>query len=221
MGELHVDIKLVLFLISLPIFFISLAVHEFAHAYSAFRFGDPTAKNSGRLTLNPFKHIDWVGSVLMPLASFFSGFALIGWAKPVPVNSDYFSNPRKDDAIVALMGPLSNFALCLIFAFSTLLFENIVLFEIGGKAVLINTLFWYGVLLNLFLTFFNLLPIPPLDGFHILHSILYNSFTFKLKQFGLWGSLILLFFIYSPLWKYFNGLIFYIFELLQKIFKLN
>lgn len=218
MIEFQLDFKLVLFLFSLPIFFISLAVHEFSHAFFAYRFGDPTAKNEGRLTLNPIKHIDPVGSLLMPLLAFFSGFALIGWAKPVPVNPSYFSNQRRDDAIVSLMGPVSNFILCFVFAFLTLFFKDITILEVQGKIIMLNTLLWYGVLLNIFLALFNLLPIPPLDGFHIIHSIFYNEFTFKLMRLGIFGTLILLLFIYSPFWKYFNALIFYIFDIVKKIF---
>ena len=95
-------------------FYISIAVHEFAHALLANRLGDNTAKNQGRLTLNPFKHADLIGTVIMPLASFASGFALIGWAKPVPIDRRNFKNPFKDDAVVSFAGPLSNFVLAVI-----------------------------------------------------------------------------------------------------------
>ena len=93
---------------------ISISVHEFAHAYTASKLGDNTAKERGRLSLNPLKHIDLIGTVLMPLAAFASGFALIGWAKPVPVDRRNFKNPLKDDTIVSFAGPLSNLILAVL-----------------------------------------------------------------------------------------------------------
>ena len=115
MSDIHVSEKLISFITFLPLFFISLGVHEFAHAFTAWRLGDDTAKNQGRLTLNPFKHADLIGTYIMPIASFASGFALIGWAKPVPVNRAKFKDQFKDDAVVSFAGPFSNFLLALFF----------------------------------------------------------------------------------------------------------
>lgn len=117
MENLNVNFKLILFLLFIPIFLISISIHEFAHALFAYKMGDPTAKNVGRLSLNPLKHIDLIGTVLIPLASFSSGIALIGWAKPVPVNQNNFFNRRIGDAIVSFVGPFSNFLFALLLMF--------------------------------------------------------------------------------------------------------
>ena len=213
MPDLQISERLINFLMFLPIFFLSISVHEFSHAFFANKYGDDTAKKLGRLSLNPFKHIDLVGSVIMPLAAFASGFALIGWAKPVPVDRRNFSNPLKDDAIVSFAGPLSNII------FSVLLF---VLFLIsanifGEQNLIINDLLWYGVFLNVFLFAFNLLPIPPLDGSHILFDLFPNKLTAKYLNLGLYGSLLLLVFIYSPLWGIFMKIVNFILQLFLNI----
>ena len=124
MDNIQVSEKLISFLTFLPIFFISITFHEFAHALSAKLLGDTTAKQQGRLTLNPLKHIDLIGTIIMPIASFASGLALIGWAKPVPVNRKNFSSPFRDDALVSIAGPLSNLILAFIF---------LLLFRLSGK----------------------------------------------------------------------------------------
>ncbi|MEP0861062.1 MAG: site-2 protease family protein [Ignavibacterium sp.] len=199
MPEIQFSEKLVLFIKFIPVFLISITIHEFAHAFSAKKFGDATAEQQGRYSLNPVKHIDPIGSLLLPFLSFFSGAFLIGWAKPVPVNPNNFRNPLRDNALVSFAGPLSNFMLA------------IVLFSVF--AALQNTqsgltnIFYYGTVFNIFLFCFNLLPIPPLDGSHILFSIFPNRFTAQWLNLGFYGSLILLFFIFSPLWKYFLILI--------------
>ena len=212
MTGIHVSDKLISFLTFLPIFFISIAVHEFAHAFSAWRLGDDTAKNQGRLTLNPFKHADLIGTYIMPLASFASGFALIGWAKPVPVNRANFKNHLRDDAIASFAGPLSNFILAIIF---------FICFIISAKSGLkldqhILNIFWYGVFFNIFLFAFNLLPVPPLDGSFILFDLFPNKLTAGILRLGFYGSIILMFIIYSPLWAYFMKFINLILSLFVK-----
>ncbi len=202
MPDIEVSEKLISFVLFLPMFFLSIIIHEFAHAFVAFKLGDNTAKLSGRLSFNPLKHIDLIGSVIMPFASFASGFALIGWAKPVPVNANNFKNILKDDAIVSVAGPLSNFLLAVIFFMIFLIVSN----SNFAVAMLLNIL-WYGVFLNIFLFLFNLLPVPPLDGSHLLYDLFPNRFTLSLRKFGLFGSLLLLVFIYSPLWGLFMKLI--------------
>lgn len=208
MPDIQIDERIIRFLTFLPLFFISLAVHEFAHAYSAFKLGDHTAKNQGRMTLNPIKHIDLIGSIVMPLMAFASGFALIGWAKPVPVDRRNFNNQFKDDAIVSAAGPLSNLLLALLFF---LIFYFSINLNVANSLIL-NVL-WYAFYLNIFLCFFNLLPIPPLDGSHILFDIFPNKYTAKLLNLGLYGSIILLVFFYSPLWRYFMQFINFIVEI--------
>ena len=212
MSGIHVSDKLISFLTFLPIFFISIGVHEFAHAISAFRLGDTTAKDQGRLTLNPFKHADLIGTYLMPLASFASGFALIGWAKPVPVNRANFKNNLRDDAIVSFAGPLSNFILAVLFFICFIITANS---GMHYQHYILN-IFWYGVFFNIFLFAFNLLPIPPLDGSHILFDIFPNKITARIMSLGFYGSIILLLFIYSPLWSYFMNFINLILSLFVK-----
>lgn len=214
--NIEVNEKLINFLWFLPLFFISLAIHEYSHAFLASRMGDNTAKNQGRLSLNPIKHLDLIGSILMPLISFTSGAFIIGWAKPVPVDRRNFRNVLRDDAIVSAAGPFSN----LILAFLFLLVYSAVSAFFGDPAVFSERLarvLFMGAYFNVFLFAFNLLPIPPLDGSHILYDLFPNNFTARLAGAGLYGFLILIVFIYSPLWAYFSGFIEFIFGILVKI----
>lgn len=197
--DITVSDKLISFLTFLPMFFLSITIHEFAHALIAHKLGDNTAKNIGRLTLNPFKHADLVGTFIMPLASFASGFALIGWAKPVPIDRRNFKNHLRDDALVSFAGPFSNFLLAVIFFIIFVISYNM---NFPLHHYIVN-IFWYGVFFNIFLFAFNILPIPPLDGSHILFDVFPNKFTAKILSLGLYGTIILLVFIYSPLWGYF------------------
>jgi Zn-dependent protease len=215
--DIQLSQKLISFILFLPMFFISITIHEFAHAFSASKFGDDTARKMGRLTFNPIKHADLVGTVIMPLASFASGFALIGWAKPVPVDRRNFKNGFRDDAIVSFAGPLSNFILAIIFFIGFLIVLNL---NFGIKDYVLN-IFWYGVFFNIFLFAFNLLPIPPLDGSHILFDIYPNKITGALLNLGLYGSIILLILIYSPLWGYFMKFINLILNLFLRVAGLN
>ncbi len=150
-------------ILRIPVILLAITIHEFAHGYVARRYGDDTAERAGRLTFNPFSHLDIFGALMM----FFGPF---GWAKPVPVNPSNLRDPKKDIALVSAAGPLSNIALAL---FSGLFFR----FALdGGQASYaggyISEFFSHMVILNLGLSFFNLLPIPPLDGSKILISFL-------------------------------------------------
>jgi Zn-dependent protease len=211
--NIQISERLISFLTFLPVFFISITFHEFAHAFSAKLMGDDTAQKQGRLSLNPLKHIDLIGTVIMPVASFATGFALIGWAKPVQINRKNFSNPLRDDAIVSFAGPLSNLVLALIFLLLFSLSRN---WESEYHMQLINFL-WYGVFLNVFLFAFNILPLPPLDGSHILFDLFPSKITAVFLNLGIYGSIVLMLFIYSPLWKYFMNLINLILQFFIKI----
>jgi len=213
MGDIQISEKLISFLTFLPMFVISITIHEFAHAFSASRLGDNTAKSLGRLTLNPFKHADLVGTLIMPLASLASGFALIGWAKPVPVNPNNFKNAFRDDAIVSAAGPISNFILAIIFFIGFVVSHNIT----GSLDSAVVNIFRYGVFFNIFLFAFNLLPIPPLDGSHILFDVFPNKLTAGLRNLGLYGSILLLVVIYSPLWGFFMKFINFILQIFLRI----
>jgi Zn-dependent protease len=173
-------------LIAAPAILFSLTVHEFFHAYLAYRFGDTTARDMGRLTLNPLAHLDLFGTLMM----FLSGFRF-GWAKPVPVNPYNLRNPRVADFWISAAGPFSNLGLGLIFG---------VLFRIahaGSVAIppgVIQFLF-FGVMINVSLAFFNLIPLYPLDGSHILKSLLPARFEMALLEFERFAPFILMFLI--------------------------
>lgn len=164
------DIQTIIgYLYAIPGILFALSVHEFSHGWVADKLGDPTAKNSGRLTLNPSKHIDPIGLIAMFLVH-------VGWAKPVPVNTRYFKNAKRDTALVALAGPMSN----LISAFvGTLIYWALVI-ALSLRAVTSSMPVWDGILiilanfiyLNIGLAIFNLIPIPPLDGSRILDAFL-------------------------------------------------
>src|SRR5665648_109343 len=158
------------FIILAPAVLLALTVHEFAHGYVASRLGDPTARALGRLTLNPLKHLDPLGTI-----AFF--IFHIGWAKPVPVNSAYFKNPQKDMLWVALAGPLTNLILALISALMARIvwfLANSLPYSVLGEAVLVplSSILIASVWINLVLCIFNFLPIPPLDGSRILAGLL-------------------------------------------------
>jgi len=153
--------------------------------------------------------------VLMPLASFATGFALIGWARPVPVNPTKFKNRRRDDAVVSFAGPLSNFVLA-VFC-SVILF--ILLRTLPDETFIINAVY-YGMFFNIFLGLFNLLPVPPLDGSHILFNLFPNKITAAVMRIGFYGSFILLIFIYSPLWGIFMNLVNFIVNLFVNLVRI-
>ena len=210
LGFVQIGEKIIFLFLFIPMFLVSITVHEFAHAFIASIFGDNTAKNMGRLTINPIKHADLVGTLIVPLATFISGFAMIGWAKPVPIDRINFKNELRDDAIVSFAGPFSNFLLAIVLLILVILLREVNLLT---NEFLIRIL-WYGMFLNIFLFAFNLLPIPPLDGSHILYDIFPNRITAKILNLGLYGSIILLLFIYSPLWGFFLNFV----NLIMKFF---
>lgn len=211
MPEFQVSEKLISFLIFLPVFFLSLAIHEYSHAFSAHKLGDNTAKDLGRLTLNPIRHLDLMGSIVMPLISFASGYMLIGWAKPVPVNRANLRNQFRDDIIVSASGPFSNLVLAIF------LFILLVILNPSQIPERLSNLLQLGIYFNIFLFVFNLLPIPPLDGSHILYDLFPNRFTAAILNAGFYGFFILLLFIYSPLWKYVIKIINFIFSIFVSI----
>jgi len=163
------DFILQLIILAPPIL-LALTVHEFAHGYVAYRFGDPTAKDQGRLTLNPLKHLDPLGTL-----AFF--IIKIGWAKPVPVNPGYFKNPRKDMLWVALAGPAVNLVLAVLSALCVKVvwfIATTIPYSALAEAILVplNEVLMASVWINLVLCIFNFLPIPPLDGSKILAGLL-------------------------------------------------
>lgn len=203
MPNIQISEKLILLIYFLPIFLISLSIHEYAHALLAYKFGDDTALKQGRLTLNPLKHIDLIGSIVMPILAFTSGFMLIGWAKPVPVNRSKLKRLNKDDAIVSIAGPISNLLLAV-----TVYFIYHIVYAFGiDFSILFYNIIRLTIIFNIFLFCFNLLPIPPLDGSHIIYDLFPNVYTAKLQTIGIYGTILLFVFIYSPLWPLFMNLV--------------
>ena len=169
------------YVISALVVLLTLTIHEYAHAYAAYKMGDPTARNLGRLTLNPIKHIDPVGAICMV-------FFHVGWAKPVPINARNFKNPRKGFAITALAGPGINIIISFIFAFFYLLFLSFISSVAFESEFLFNLsrnflLFLYLMhVINLGIAIFNLIPIPPLDGSRILSLLLPPKYYFAIMR---------------------------------------
>ena len=157
-------------ILSIVILIFSVIVHEVAHGYMAERLGDPTARLAGRLTMNPIKHIDPIGSIIVPLITSLGGFTF-GWAKPVPYNPYNIKNRRTGELLVALAGPASNLLIALVFG------TMLRFMDIGSPGMLAAaTVLSYVVAINIVLAIFNLVPLPPLDGSKILYFFLPDRF---------------------------------------------
>jgi Zn-dependent protease len=194
--------------VGLMAFIFSVIVHENAHGLAAERFGDSTARDLGRITMNPIPHLDPIGSVLLPLAAFLSGIPFLGWAKPVPVNPANLRNPVIHNAYVAAAGPASNFLLAfaaaLVWIVVGLVFKHVPgLMESGERSLyFFNTLCSSLIMVNCVLAMFNLLPIPPLDGHWILMRYLPPGPREALASVGRWGFFILILLLWSGvLWR--------------------
>lgn len=214
---------------------LAFSVHECAHGWTAWRLGDPTARMLGRVTLNPLKHLDPFGSVLMPLIALVYHWPLIGWAKPTPVTSRNFKNYRRDDILVTLAGPASNLLSAIValilmvvikhtarggtnaVATAVALVSNMPGVAAAGLPVLtpVALFLYYVILINLLLFVFNLIPVPPLDGSHILrHFLPYKALqlydrlgiALLIVLFLVGGSFI--FALFNPIFSTFNHLLF-------------
>lgn len=175
---------------------LGIVLHEVAHGYVAFKKGDPTASMMGRLTLNPIPHIDPLGLATFVLTAITSPF-VFGWAKPIPVNGRYLSNPKSDLMWIAAAGPLANIALALIFGFLLKIliilltsFPSLQAYS-TSMSFLIN-MFSVGIIANIGLACINLIPIPPLDGSKILMRFLPNSMAYQYASLGRYGFIILI-----------------------------
>jgi Zn-dependent protease len=182
-----------LFIIYLiPVFLVSLSFLEASHAYISYRLGDPTAKNMGRLTLNPIKHIDILGAIMMIVSGF-------GWAKPVPINPLYYKNRKKGTMLVSLAGPFSNMLLALAASFPLFYLyykygtQNVDSFNFTSIAYNLCSLFY---IINLNLAAFNLIPVPPLDGSKILSGILPSRLYFRFMQYENYIGIIFLLIVF-------------------------
>lgn len=200
----HVDI-----LFQLIVFLFAISIHESAHAWMANRRGDPTAYMLGRVTLNPLKHIDPVGTILLPSIAIFAHLPVLGWAKPTPVNPRNFASPVVDDILTSVAGPVSNFIVAfaavasLITISATSSTGREIVHEIsrgilfgGGDSILVPiTLFLFQLLIiNVVLAVFNLIPVPPLDGSHVLRHALSGPALALYDRLGFFGLVLLVYF---------------------------
>lgn len=182
-------------LYAIPSVLIAATVHEYAHAWTAFKLGDPTAKAEGRLTLNPLVHIDPLGALMLIVAR-------IGWSKPVPIYEGNFKNPIQGTAITALAGPVSNLIMTIVTAV-------IYKFFLTDAPVVVQSFIFTFVVINLSLMTFNLMPIPPLDGHKIVRAFLPDRLRYSwemLEKYAIW-IIIILFLPLSPLYPYTSGFI--------------
>lgn len=193
MNELTLIQRIVVWI--LPVIF-AITVHEVAHGWVAKKFGDPTASDLGRLTLNPIKHIDLMGTIILPalLLISFTGY-IFGWAKPVPVNIKNFKNPRRTMAIVALAGPVSNILMAIAWAFVMRLGTIISSNEAISLPLIYTSI--AGISINLVLALVNLIPLPPLDGGRIVAGMLPDKLAFYYNYLERFGFIILLGLLFS------------------------
>jgi Zn-dependent protease len=178
----------------------AISIHESAHAWMAYRFGDPTAKDQGRITLNPIPHIDPIGTIIFPLILAVIGAPVFGWAKPVMVNPYNLRNPRRANVYISAAGPLSNIFTALGGVVLFLILKHIGGFSPGsiqGIKLLIAYIFLYLIVINIFLAIFNLIPIPPLDGSGILEGVLKGEALVYYEKIKPYGILILFVIIYA------------------------
>jgi Zn-dependent protease len=192
--------KFELFILVAPVLLFSMVAHEYAHGYAALRQGDNTALMLGRLSWNPVKHIDPVMTLIMPLVTFLTMGIAFGGAKPVPVNPRNYTNYRRGDIIVSLAGIATNLALAVIL---TILIVPLGIIghaapALSNSLAILQLMFLYGVTINLVLAAFNLIPIPPLDGSHVVKHLLPPSWAWNFQRFGRYGIIVLLVLLWLP-----------------------
>ncbi|MFP4022338.1 MAG: site-2 protease family protein [Candidatus Paceibacterota bacterium] len=202
------------FLFAIIVLILSIVIHELAHGYAALAQGDPTAKYAGRLTMNPIKHLDLVGSFIVPLSLYIlsAGF-ILGWAKPVPYNPYNLNNQRWGEALVAVAGPAANIVVAVLFG---------LLIRFGGGFLSQDALLLAGliVIINIVIALFNLLPIPPLDGSKVLFDLLPRSVKVSemrlfLERYGLLVILVVVIFAGGIIFPAISVILVFVFELLS------
>ena len=193
MSELSIFYQILVW--SVPVLF-AITLHEVAHGWAAMMLGDSTAKDMGRLSINPLKHIDPVGTVVVPLIMFFASGFIFGWAKPVPVNWNQLNNKKRDIALVALAGPGANL---LMVAFWLLIAKLFITAADQGNSVahILTLMAWAGIVINSLLMILNLFPLPPLDGSRVVFSLLPESIASRYAKIEPYGLIILVLLLVS------------------------
>jgi Zn-dependent protease len=209
----------------LPVLIFSIVVHEVAHAWVALKEGDDTAQSLGRITLNPMSHLDPFGSFLVPMAMYFLTDGLIfGWAKPVPIDPRKFRDFRGGDIRVSLAGIVSNLILAVVFTLLAVVFIKLQGILPAGESTLgfLLRTAQFGILINLILAIFNLVPIPPLDGSHVLYHFLPRGWRARYQQAGRYGILILigLVYLYPPFFSLILSPVYVLFDLANTFIEL-
>jgi Zn-dependent protease len=188
------DLRLQQFLLQLPVLMFSIVAHEYAHGYAALKQGDQTALMLGRLSFNPLRHIDPFMTILLPLVLVFAGMPALAGAKPVPVNPRNYRNFKRGDIIVSLAGIATNIVLAVICAILVMILGLIpVIPSTLETQSLLQAMMGWGVVINLMLAMFNLLPVPPLDGSHVIKYLLPPGWALGYQRVGFFGLFILMF----------------------------
>lgn len=204
---------------AIPVVF-AITVHEVAHGWVAKYFGDRTAEAQGRLSFNPIRHIDPIGTVLVPAVMLWLGGFLFGWAKPVPVDPRYMRSPRSNMVWVSAAGPGANLAMAIVWAFLMMLSQKV---DFGTLGLWLEQMAGVGIIINVTLAVFNMLPIPPLDGGQVLTNLLprgpLSAFLERIAPFGLFIVLALIF--TRVLWPLVEGPINFLVSLLVGLFDLQ
>jgi Zn-dependent protease len=198
-----------------PPVLLAVTLHEVGHGYAAYRHGDSTAAEMGRLTLNPIKHMDLVGTVIVPIAMMLLSPFIFGWAKPVPINAARLNNPRRDMIWVAIAGPAANIlmAICwaLVYKIASPTFG-----EPSGVQTVMVSMAQVGIMINFLLAAFNILPIPPLDGSRVVMSFLSPELARPYAQLERYGMLIIVGLMMSGLlWKVLNPMLNWLYRMLN------
>jgi len=191
------------FILAAPVLLFSVVAHEVAHGYAALKQGDDTALMLGRLTFNPVKHIDPFMTIILPVMLAYFGGPILGGAKPVPVNPRKYRQFKRGDIIVSLAGIVTNIALAVVCTVLMIVIGLIpVVPALGESQALLQAMMGWGVWINLSLAAFNLLPVPPLDGSHVLKYILPPSWALQYQRVGFAGIIVLLVLLQTPLLSY-------------------